>query len=74
MNAIRLRRHDLSIIPQIRRVLLRPFIPSEVQRITTTLGRVLALTEEEVTQELGKVWKDFESRHRDLGTLLLANF
>ena len=74
MNAIRLRRHDLSIVPQSRRVLLRPFIPSEVHRITTTLGRVLALTEEEVTQELGKVWKDFESRHRDLGTILLANF
>ena len=74
MNTIRLRRHALSIIPQSRRVLLRPFIPSEVHRITTTLGRVLALTEEEVTQELAKVWKDFESRHRDLGTLLLANF
>ena len=74
MNAIRLRRHDLSIVPQSRRVLLRPFIPSEVHRITTTLGRVLALTEEEVTQELAKVWKDFESRHRDLGTILLANF
>ena len=74
MNTIRLRRHDLSIVPQSRRVLLRPFIPSEVHRITTTLGRVLALTEEEVTQELAKVWKDFESRHRDLGTLLLANF
>ena len=74
MNTIRLRRHDLSIVPQSRRVLLRPFIPSEVHRITTTLGRVLALTEEEVTQELAKVWNDFESRHRDLGTLLLANF
>ena len=74
MNTIRLRRHALSIVPQSRRVLLRPFIPSEVHRITTTLGRVLALTEEEVTQELAKVWKDFESRHRDLGTLLLANF
>jgi predicted GH43/DUF377 family glycosyl hydrolase len=74
MNAIRLRRHALSIVPQSRRVLLRPFIPSEVHRITTTLGRVLALTEEEVTQELAKVWNDFESRHRDLGTLLLANF
>ena len=74
MNAIRLRRHDLSIVPQNRRVLLRPFIPSEVHRITTTLGRVLALTEEEVAQELATVLKDFEFRHRDLGTLLLANF
>ena len=74
MNTIRLRRHALSIIPQSRRVLLRPFIPSEVHRITTTLGRVLALTEDEVAKELAKVWNDFESRHRDLETLLLANF
>ena len=74
MNTIRLRRHALSIVPQSRRVLLRPFIPSEVHRITTTLGRVLALTEDEVAKELAKVWNDFESRHRDLGTLLLANF
>jgi len=74
MNSMRLRRHALSIVPQSRRVLLRPFIPSEVHRITTTLGRVLALTEEEVAKELAKVWNDFESRHRDLATLLLANF
>jgi predicted GH43/DUF377 family glycosyl hydrolase len=74
MNTIRLRRHDLSIAPQNTRVLLRHFIPSEVSRITTTLGRVLGLTEEEVSQELAKVLKEFEFRHRDLETLLLANF
>ncbi|NBR96666.1 MAG: glycosidase, partial [Verrucomicrobia bacterium] len=74
MNAVRLRRHDFWIAPQNSRVLLRPFIPAEVHRITSTLGRVLALTEEEVAQELAQVLKDFEFRHRNLGALLLANF
>ena len=74
MNAVRLRRHDFWIAPQSSRVLLRPFIPAEVHRITSTLGRVLALTEEEVAQELAQVLKDFEFRHRNLGALLLANF
>lgn len=74
MNTIRLRRHDLSIAPQNTRVLLRHFIPSEVSRIRTTLGRVLDLTEQEVAQELPKVLKEFEFRHRDLKALLLANF
>jgi predicted GH43/DUF377 family glycosyl hydrolase len=74
MNAVRLRRHDFWIAPQNSRVLLRPFIPAEVHRITSTLGRVLGLTEEEVAQELAQVLKDFEFRHRNLGALLLANF
>jgi len=74
MNNIRLRRHDFWIAPQSSRVLLRPFIPSEVHRITSTLARVLALTEDEVAHELDKVLKDFEFRHRNLGALLLANF
>jgi predicted GH43/DUF377 family glycosyl hydrolase len=38
------------------------------------LGRVLDLTEQEVAQELPKVLKEFEFRHRDLEALLLANF
>lgn len=74
MNPVRLRRHDFWIAPENSRVLLRPFIPAEVHRITSTLARVLALTEEEVAQELAQVLKDFEFRHRNLGALLLANF
>lgn len=74
MNGIRLTRHDLTLLPDSSRVIIRPFIPSDVQRITTIIGRALALTEEEVECQLAEVKKEFESRHFDIDSLLLEHF
>ncbi|HWQ09409.1 MAG TPA: hypothetical protein VN436_09890, partial [Holophaga sp.] len=54
-------------------MIIRPFIPSSVHRITTILGRALALTEEEAERELQDVLKDFNARHLNLEAQLLAN-
>jgi len=74
MGAPGLRRHDLTLAPESARVILRPFIPASTHRITTIIGRALALTKEETERDLEAVLKDFDARHLDIESTLLANF
>ena len=52
MNCHSMRRHEIRLLPDSARVIIRPFIPSSAQRIAPILGRALAMTEEEVLLEL----------------------
>ena len=74
MNSIRLCRHDIMMLPESTRVLIRPFIPAETQRVTAILGRALALTEVEVEQKLEDVHQEFDSRHYDIEALLWQHY
>jgi predicted GH43/DUF377 family glycosyl hydrolase len=67
-----LRRHDVLLLPHSERVLLLPFIPSEIYQITAVLARVLQLDDERVEEELHAVLRDFASRHIDLERRLLT--
>ncbi|MBI3131419.1 MAG: glycoside hydrolase family 130 protein [Acidobacteria bacterium] len=71
---IPLRRHDLLLLPESGRVIIRPFIPSPPTRIATIIGRALALTEGEVQSELDALRQGFGGRHRDLEGCLMAQF
>jgi len=74
MTTISLRRHDVDLVPESARVIIRPFIPSNTHRITTILGRALALSEEEAARDLESMLREFDSRHLDIEAPLLANF
>nr|WP_320132384.1 glycoside hydrolase family 130 protein [uncultured Holophaga sp.] len=74
MKPLPLRRHDVTLLPRSERVILRPFIPPDSQRVTTIIGRALALGEDEVDREMASVRQDFAFRHLDLESTLLANF
>ena len=74
MTPIPIRRHQMTLVPESARVLLRPFIPSSTHRITTVIGRALALSEEEAERDLAAVLEDFDARHFDIELPLLANF
>ena len=74
MNNIRIHRHEISLQPDSARVIIRPFVPGERQYITTIIGRALELTLEEASRELAKVLAEFDSRHFDIESVLLANF
>jgi len=74
MSALALRRHDVLLVPESARVILRPFVPSSPLRITTIIGRALALSEAEASRDLAAVLADFQTRHFDLESALLANF
>lgn len=74
MSSIPLQRHAITLLPESSRVIIRPFIPASSQRITTIIGRALALSEEEVARELAEIHSEFESRHFDVETLLLDHY
>ncbi|MDA0744979.1 MAG: glycoside hydrolase family 130 protein [bacterium] len=74
MNPLPLRRHEVALLPESARVLLRPFIPGHVHHITTIIGRVLALTEDEVACQLSAVRQEFDARHLGIEALLKQNY
>ncbi|RLT04112.1 MAG: glycosidase [Planctomycetota bacterium] len=71
---MRLRRHEVTLLPESARVIIRPFIPSDIHRMTTIIGRALALTEDEVARELSAVRQEFDARHFDVESLLTAHY
>jgi predicted GH43/DUF377 family glycosyl hydrolase len=74
MSGISLRRHGIALLPESTRVIIRPFLPGSASRITAVIGRALALTEEEVELELQAVHREFDARHLDIESSLLAHF
>lgn len=74
MRTLYLCRHDLSLTPESSRVIIRPFIPSEKHRITTIIGRALALTESEVARELANLRAEFDTRHFEIDSILLHHY
>jgi predicted GH43/DUF377 family glycosyl hydrolase len=64
----------MRLHPDNKRVILRSFIPSSTPRITSIIGRALALTEEEVEAELQVVQSDFASRHLNIEAPFLHHF
>lgn len=74
MNQIPLHRHPIVLHPQSDRVILRPFIPSDPRRVATIIGRTLALSDSEAELELLSLTREFQSRHFDFETRLLAHF
>jgi len=74
MTSVPLHRHELTLIPESSRVIVRPFIPSSTHNITTVIGRALAISEEEASRDLAAMLKEFDARHLDIESPLLANF
>lgn len=74
MKSAILCRHNLCLSPESSRVIIRPFIPADMQRIIAIIGRALALTEDEVKVELESVLAEFHERHFDIENLLLRHY
>jgi len=74
MNTVLNYRHEITLHPDSTRVILRPFIPSDVHRTTTIIGRALALTEEDVHIQLNDIRAEFDDRHFNIEALLHAHY
>jgi predicted GH43/DUF377 family glycosyl hydrolase len=74
VSRIEVRRHEALLLPECSRVIVRPFIPGNAERVTTVIGRALALSEEEAIRNLEDVLGEFDSRHFDLESHFLANY
>jgi predicted GH43/DUF377 family glycosyl hydrolase len=70
MNTIRITRHHEILRSNSSRVIIRPFVPADPQRMATIIGRALALPETEIDAELDIVRSRFQTRHRDFDAQL----
>lgn len=52
--------------PDCSRVIVKPHVPKEIDRIEKIITRVLSLSEEQVEQILDRVLKNFTNRHKNV--------
>lgn len=74
MKKIPMRRHEKTLHPNSARVIFRPFIPADRERVAGIISRALAQTEEQAAEEMRAVHESFDSRHFMVESRLLANF
>lgn len=74
MDSIQVRRSNVIIEPDLRRVLLRPFTPGDSQRVARIIERILWLTDEQVRSLLAEVSIEFSERHQNIRKLFLERF
>ena len=64
MKTINLKRSNISLYPDCKRVLLRPFHFMSGQRASEICAHIMALSEDEVDSLLGQLWAEFGSATR----------
>ena len=78
-----IRKLPVTLRPDARRVLIRPFLPvteprtqlpTDVPRALKIITRILTLTEEEVEQQWRIIGDDFAGRHLELNSYFLRRF
>jgi predicted GH43/DUF377 family glycosyl hydrolase len=76
MNAptLNVTRLPVRLAADARRVIARPFLPGNAARISAIIGRVLALTDEEVSSMLSTVLSDYRTRHKDIRGIFRQNY
>jgi len=74
VSGIGIRRREVTLLPESSRVIVKPFIPGNETRVMTVIGRALALGEEEAEREWETVRAEFDSRHFNLESSLIANY
>ncbi|WP_395748352.1 glycoside hydrolase family 130 protein [Prosthecobacter sp.] len=74
MSSVRILRHDIALLPECGRVIIRPFIPGKPEIKANILARALALNEAEADLQLQEILVEFASRHFDIESLLLSHY
>lgn len=73
-NTLKVKRTQIRITPDPSRVLIRPFIPQNENRIMKIISRVLSLPEETVRMQIQSVLDDFSGRHLDINKIFERHF
>jgi len=74
VNRVAVRPTGIVFRPDSKRVLVRPFVPSEPVRVSHIIARALALGESEVESQVALLRADFSNRHIDLEACWLRHF
>ncbi|MGA8182463.1 MAG: glycoside hydrolase family 130 protein [Terriglobia bacterium] len=67
-------RTKITLYPDSKRVLVRPFHFMSGQRASEICARVMALSEEEVHTLLGQLWTEFDGRHKNIREFFRRRF
>lgn len=74
MPTINLQRTELTLYPDHKRVLLRPFHFMSGQRASEICAHIMGLADDEADRLLGQMWSEFGTRHRNLREYLRRRF
>jgi len=72
--SIHVKRSPAVLEPDQSRVLLRPFVPGNAQRVSGIIARIMALPEERVGPLLEQVSAEFSQRHQNIRDRFLERF
>lgn len=67
-------RHPERILGDAKRVITRPHLPENLQRISKIINRVLDLPEATAEAALAQVMVDFSDRHKDISMIFSRHF
>lgn len=71
---LKINKIDKKFRPDSKRVIIRPHIPKDEERIKRLIERVLSMPEENVKQVLDRVVSDFSKRHKNIWDAFDINY
>ncbi len=74
MHNIKIHHTGIYFRPNSSRVLIRPFVPADSNRIVHIIGRALSLSETETDEQVAAACEDFCARHVDIKSIWLRHF
>ncbi|HEX2983919.1 MAG TPA: glycosidase, partial [Ignavibacteriales bacterium] len=66
---MKITRTNISLKADHRRVLARPFVVSNEERLQKIFSRILSLPKDKCSEELNNILTDFEFRHKNIKTV-----
>lgn len=72
--SIHLKRTNTILKPDQSRVLLRPFVPGDPQRLGRIIARIMSLPEDQIGVLLDDIFVEFSQRHQHIRKLFLERF
>ncbi len=74
LNALHVERTPTILKPDQSRVLLRPFVPGDAERIGRIISRIMLLSEDQVGPLLEGIYQEFSPRHHRIRDSFLERF
>lgn len=71
---LRVERTGIVLRPNNSRVVIRPFQPADDHRVERIIGRICALSESQVQDQLDEVMLEFRDRHQKIRAFFLQRF
>jgi hypothetical protein len=72
--AITVKRKPVYFYPNSKRVIARPFVPGDGERVASIVGKVMNLDTDSVKLVLNEVLREFSKRHRNITKVFENNF